>query len=71
MADESSKTDQADAVPQVEVSGASVPTTEAAPDTPAPMPQQSQDQETPQKDVVMADVTFDQAAVRQRLVKWG
>lgn len=63
MADEISKTENTEASLQADAVQASVPSTETAPDTPAPFPQQSQGQETPQKDVVMADISLEQAAV--------
>ncbi|KAK3175819.1 COMPASS (complex proteins associated with Set1p) component [Lecanicillium sp. MT-2017a] len=62
MADEISKTENTEASLQADAVQASVPSTETAPDTPAPFPQQSQGQETPQKDVVMADISLEQAA---------
>ena len=67
MADDSPKPDQAEAPLQAEAAEASAPiadTAQTAPDTPAPASQQSQGQETPQKDVVMADISLDQATVR-------
>ncbi len=63
MSDEISKPELTETSLQADAAQATVPSTETAPNTPAPILQQSQGQETPQKDVVMADISLDQAAV--------
>jgi hypothetical protein len=67
MADDGPKPDQAENALHSDAAQSSAPiadTAQTAPDTPAPASQQSQGQDTPQKDVVMADISLDQAAVR-------